>query len=714
VRLSFIVLLVLASGCGQQADPQKFNSAWQPEASAQSEWRHYLGDASFSHASSLNQIDTENVHLLEEAWRYQAGGHLEGAVSQMQCNPLIVHSIMYCTAPNLVAFALNAETGEELWRFEDASADDGIGVYHSRGVTYWESGDDRRIFFSARGQLFALNAHSGKPVSTFGNDGSISLHAGLPAWAEDQLVIATTPGTIYKDLLILGTRVGEFAGSAPGHVRAFDARTGEVRWLFRTIPEAGSFGADTWPEDALERAGGANSWAGIAVDHQRGIAFVPTGSATFDFYGGDRQGDNLFANSLLALDAESGERIWHYQFVRHDVWDRDLPAPPNLVEIQREGKSIPAVAQATKTGHVFLFHRETGELLNPVREEPVMGEALPGDKLSASQPLPTSPPAFINTEFVPSQRSPEAAAYVGAQLQQLAPFSSFTAPSLEGAVLYPGMDGGAEWGGMAYDADTNYLYVNANEVPYLLSLVPIEAGEEVSLRMAYLMMCAGCHGGDMRGDGVGVPSLVNLGERMGPLDAYKFVRAGGSRMPAFGSMPWYAPAAALLHIYTVSDEDLALQASQKQSHTAATDSNYLNAGFQRFLDHESMPASNPPWGSLNAIDLNRGELAWRIPFGNYPKMLDRGESGLGSENYGGPVITAGNLLFIGATPDRMFKAYDKRNGKLLWQTELPAAGFATPSVYAVNGRQYIVIAAGGGKLGEPTGSQYLAFALPEH
>ncbi len=713
ILLFHSALLALLTGYVQSANDIEHSGAYRPNAEPGQEWRSYLGDKANTHASALKQINTDNVHQLQEAWRYDAGGALSNGISQMQCNPVVVKGILYCTAPDLTAFALNAATGEELWRFEDASADDGIGVYHSRGVSYWEQGDDRRILFTARDRLYALNAMTGRVIRSFGDGGSVSLHTGLPDWAREQLVISTTPGTVFENLLILGARVGEFAGSAPGHVRAFDVVTGQLQWLFRTIPAAGEPGSETWPAEALEKAGGANAWAGFALDAERELLFVPTGSATFDFYGADRIGDNLYANTLLALNARTGKRVWHYQFVRHDVWDRDLPAPPNLVTLNVAGQSVPAVAQATKTGHVFLFHRETGELLSPVYEEPVRGQPIVGDQLSPSQPLPLSPPPFIETQYRPTDRSPDSSAYVLAAMKELDPFSSFRAPSVRGTILYPGTDGGAEWGGMAYHQRSNMLYVNANEVPSLLTLVPIEQGEDLSLRMAYVMLCSACHGGDMRGDGISIPSLVDLGDRMGPLDAYRFVRSGGGRMPAIDQLPWYMPAAALAYIYTVSDEDLALQAEKKAGRNIADNQQYLNAGFQGFVDQEGLPASKPPWGSLSAIDLNSQQIAWRIPLGDYPKALAKGYSGLGSENYGGPVVTAGDLLFIAATPDRMFKAYDRRNGELLWQAELPAAGFATPTTYAVDGRQYVVIAAGGGKLGQPTGSEYVAFALPQ-
>jgi quinoprotein glucose dehydrogenase len=518
------------------------------------------------------------------------------------------------------------------------------------------------------------------------------------------------PGSIYRDLIILGSRVNEFKGAAPGHIRAFDVVTGELRWVFHTIPQPGQYGASTWPAERLAEAGGANSWAGIAIDEERGLAFVPTGSASFDFYGGDRHGDNLFANSLVALNARTGERVWHYQFVRHDLWDRDLPSPPNLITLEQGGVQIPAVSQATKTGHLFVFHRETGEPLFPMQEVPVTGEGVTGEKPAASQPLPLAPPPFSEQVFVPTDRSPALTDLVERRVANLDSGQTFMAPSEKGMVLYPGMDGGAEWGGAAYDEHAQRLYINSNEVPYLLQLTAVPKDMGMSPRFAYLVMCGGCHGADMQGDGVSVPPLVQLSERLSPLEAYDIVSQGRGRMPAFTQIPWYAKAAILWHVYTgeaTPDEE------RSEPGTAAVENDYLNAGFQRLLDFEGLPASRPPWGTLTAIDLKSADILWRIPLGDYPQVLAQNQSGLGAENYGGPLVTAGDLLFIAATPDRQLRAYDKHNGELLWQATLPAAGFATPITYAVDGRQYVVIAAGGGKLGEPSGSSYIAFALPD-
>jgi quinoprotein glucose dehydrogenase len=708
-----LLLLLLIAGCSGPENNSVYAAAENPLALQEAEWRHYLGDSGFAHYSRLRQIDTTNVSQLREVWRYKAGGELPHGGSQMPCNPLVIRAILYCTGPDLSVFAVDAATGEELWRTATDDSFSRHGVNTLRGLSYWEDASEQRLLMTAGGYLYALNARTGQKVPGFGASGRVSLHTGLPEWAADSLVVSTTPGTVHKDLLIIGTRVSEFKGAAPGHIRAFDIRSGALRWIFRTIPEPGEFGADTWPAAALERAGGANAWAGLAIDQERGMVFAPTGSASFDFYGGDRHGDNLFANSLIALNASTGERVWHYQFVRHDVWDRDLPAPPNLITVQRDGKSIDAVAQATKSGHVFVFDRDSGTPLFPMEEIPVTGAALPGERLAATQPLPLAPPPFTRQQFEASTRSPGTAAYLARKLRNYPAPQQFQAPTTSGTIVYPGIDGGAEWGGMAWDPGSGLLFVNANEVPFQLALTELPAGQGEGIELAYLMLCSGCHGADLAGDGVGIPSLRDLGDRLSPLEAMRVVRQGRGRMPAFTQLKWYEQAAALWYVYNWDATDTNRTANQGGAVTASdTARNYLNAGYQRLLDQDGLPASQPPWGTLTAIDVNNNRIAWRNALGDYPAAVQLGLSGLGAENYGGPIATAGGLLFIAATPDAQFRAFNSGSGELLWQTSLSTAGFATPATYAAAGRQFVVIAAGGGKLGAESGSEYIAYALP--
>ena len=712
---SFAAAAALLLGCApiDGSSPPDFGLARSRASSPEREWRTYLGDRSVTHSSPLAAIDRDNVGSLEVAWTYDAGGVPEPGRSQIQFNPLIVKGVLYGVSPSLRYFALDASTGAELWSFQP---DAEVELWTtSRGAVFWEEGDDERLIVGAGPYLYALNARSGRPIASFGDDGRVDLRAGLDLGdrIDDMGVVATTPGSVFEDLLIVGGRVGESWGAAPGHIRAFDVRTGLQRWIFRTIPRPGELGFETWPADAWQRAGGANAWAGFSVDVERGLVFAPTGSATFDFYGGDRKGDNLFANTLLALDARTGERRWHFQTVRHDVWDRDLPAPPNLIELERAGERIPAVAQITKTGDTFLFHRETGAPLFPIREEPVVGKSVPGEHTSTSQPVPTRPPPFVRRGFTledVTDRTPTAHAEVMARAAHMAHGSLYVPPATAGMIQYPGIDGGAQWGGAAWDAEAQLLFVNANQVPSIVQLIEAPADTDFfhSPAGGYIFLCASCHGLDMRGDGGRMPSLADVSERLGPLDIYRTVRDGRGRMPGFeGMVPWYGLAAVAWYVYSAEDEDLPSSWAQAPGPKV-----FFNAGYQNLVDGDQLPGSKPPWGTLTAIDLAAGEHRWQVPLGDYPQILATGQRGLGAENYGGPIVTAGGLLFIAATPDAKLRAFDKQSGELLFEGALPTGGFATPATYEAGGRQFVVIAAGGGKLGTPMGAQYVAFALP--
>ena len=702
-------MLALACSSSTSESPA-LEVARSRSSAAEREWRTYLGDPASTQSSPLVEIHPGNVGTLETAWTYDAGGVSAEWTSQIQFNPLIVKGVLYGGSPSLRLFALDAATGQEIWGFQP---DVEVGlVTTSRGAAYWSDGAAERIFFGAGPYLYSVDARLGTPDAAFGEQGRIDLREGLGRdLVDDGMgVIASTPPAIFEDLILMGGRVGEGEGAAPGHVRAFDARTGRMAWIFHTIPLPGEVGHETWPQDAWKTAGGANAWAGISIDAERGIAFVPTGSATPDFFGGDRQGDNLFANSLLALDARTGERRWHYQVVRHDIWDRDLPSPPNLVEIERDGRRVPAVAQVTKTGHTFLFDRETGEPLFPIREEAVEGDAVPGEWVARSQPIPVLPLPFVRQAFsldLVTDRSPEARESVLQRIETMRYGSLFMPASGEGTIEYPGIDGGAEWGGAAWDAESGLLYVNANQVPWILQMVEV-AEESSALGQGYVMACSGCHGLDMRGDGVTVPSLLDVEERMGFLDVYRVTRNGRGRMPAMGGMmKWWQSAAIAWFVYRADEEDA-------PSHWATLEGpkRFINAGYQKLVDLDQLPGTRPPWGTLTAIDLSSGQHRWQIPLGDYPQILAAGESGLGAESYGGPLVTAGGLLFIAGTPDARFRAFDKATGDLLWETELPHAAYATPATYEAAGRQYVVIAAGGGKFNQPSGSLYRAFALP--
>ena len=663
--------------------------------------------------SGLDQINRDNVGRLEVAWTYDTGDALDR--SEMQCNPLIVDGVLYATSPMIRAFALNAATGEELWSFDPFDGEAQTRRYRNRGLSYWasEDGADRRLYYAARHKLFALDAATGRPVEGFGEGkGWVDLREGLGRDPATLSVSLTSPGSVYQDLLIVGSIVSEGLPSAPGDIRAYDVRTGALRWTFHTIPRPGEEGHETWPEDAWSYTGGANNWAGLTVDVERGIVFCPTGSAAFDFYGSNREGDNLYANTLLALDAATGERLWHFQAVRHDVWDRDFPTPPALVTIKRGWfDAIDAVAQPTKSGHLFIFERETGEPVYPIEYRDYPASDIPGEVLAKQQPLPTKPEPFARqllTEDMLTTRTPEAHAEALERFRQVRSAGQFIPPSREGTVIFPGFDGAAEWGGPAYDPETGILYVNSNEMAWILTLVPKEQRNRADSERLYRTYCANCHGDNLEGTPPEFPELERVAERRDRASVREVIAGGAGRMPGFAALG--DPVVDALTDWLIMGKSREVEVARTNS---PIDLDYTHTGYNKFLDSEGYPAIAPPWGTLNAIDLDTGEYVWKIPFGEFPELVEQGVTNTGSENYGGPVVTAGGLVFIGATNhDRKFRAYDKATGELLWETVLPAGGNATPSTYEVDGRQYVVIAAGGGKSGRPSGGKYVAFALP--
>lgn len=679
---------------------------------ASSGWKAVGGSPYNIHYSSLQQINRANVHKLKVAWTYDTGDVFPE--SEMQCNPIVVRGVLYATTPKLRLIALEAATGRLIWSFSPLEGKNAFWKLRNRGVNYWEDGDDRRLFYAVNQYLYAVDAKTGKSIATFGESGKVDLREGLGRDPKFQSVSATSPGVVYKDLLILGSIVSEDLPASPGDVRAFDVRNGKIRWTFHTIPHPGEFGYETWPKDAWTYSGGSNDWAGLSLDEKRGLAFIATGSAAFDFYGANRIGDDLFSNCVIALNADTGERVWHFQGVKHDLWDRDFPAAPVLITVQRDGRSVDAVAQTTKSGFVFVLDRETGKPLFPVEYRKVPASDVDGEITADTQPFPLLPPPFARQVFTPdlvTRRTQEAHSEVLAHLKKVRSGGQFTPPSREGTVVFPGFDGGGEWGGPAFDPESGVLYVNANEMAWILRLIPRpQTREQATSKQVYAANCASCHRADMRGTPPEFPSLVNLGDKYKEPQIARVISEGRGRMPNFAHLGQNVVSAMAHFLATGEDHVFATPISDQ----SASPLKYTIDGYNKFLDSGGYPAVKPPWGTLNAINLNSGRIVWKIPFGEFPELAAMGLHNTGSENYGGPVVTAGGLIFIGATThDKKFRAYDKATGKLLWEASLPAGGNATPATYEVNGREFVVIAAGGGKSGEPPGGSYVAFALPE-
>ena len=599
------------------------------------DWPAYGGAPENNHYSSLAQINRSNVKRLTVAWSFDTKE--EGG---LQTSPIIVAGVLYGIAPTQKVFALDAATGELLWKF-----DSGIrGTQPNRGLAYWANGNDKRILVGVVNFLYALDVTTGRPIPSFAKEGRIDLRENLgrePASA--QSIALTSPPVVYKDLVIVGGRNPETLPAPPGDIRAFDVRSGKLRWSFHTIPHPGEFGYRTWPQDAWKNSGAANNWAGMTLDPQRGIVYVPTGSAAFDFYGADRIGDDLFANCLIALNAQTGERIWHFQGVHHDIWDRDFPSPPALLTVKRDGKEIAAVAQTSKQGFVYLFDRTSGNPLFPIKSRKYPSSAVPGEAAAREQPLPLRPAPFARqllTADLLTMRTPEVHQWALEKFRKVRSEGQFVPFSVgKDTVVFPGFDGGAEWGGPAVDAETGIIYVNSNEMAWTGALAP-NTGEN-SPRAIYMSQCSVCHGEKMTGSPPAMPSLVRASERLTFTQVATTIKNGKGRMPAFPNLTEDQLFALIDFVMSGENKELSSSAPPPVS------MKYRFTGYHRFLDPEGYPAIAPPWGTLNAINLNTGEYVWKIPLGEYPELAAKGQKNTGTENYGGPIVTAGGLLFIG-------------------------------------------------------------------
>ncbi|MEO3406168.1 PQQ-binding-like beta-propeller repeat protein [Mucilaginibacter sp. CAU 1740] len=701
-------------------------------------WSTYAGSKDGIRYSSNQEINATNVGQLKQVWTYSTHDKDTANRSQNQCNPVMVDGVLYGTSPKLKLFALNAATGEQKWLFDPAKDDttnngDPMAYYKvSRGVIYWQNnaGGEKRIFYSVGAKTWAIDAENGNPVRSFGNNGYLDLTKDLGRDTKS-FVAGTTPGVVYKDLLLVGTRVSESADAAPGHIRAYDTRTGKLRWIFHTIPQPGEPGYETWQDTAAyKKFGGANSWAGMALDEKRGIVYIPTGSIGGDFYGGFRKGKNLYSNSLLALDAATGKLKWHFQVVHHDLWDRDLPANPNLVTIVKDGKKIDAVAQITKHGHIFLFDRTNGKPIFPIEEKPVPTKALPGEEVWPTQPIPTLPQPFARQMFNPedvTNRTPEAHAEMLAKYNQVKNRIMFTPPSKEGGWIFPGFDGGGEWGGAAVDPETKILYVNCSELPWAQVMIDVpktnvnDNSPQALGHMVYNTNCIGCHGAELKGNGTSYPSLVNIGKKYSADQLNGIIANGRNMMPSFKQISPTDKKNLLAFLLKIPEVKATKEIAKEPTSNRATSTvaekkmvdqiPYAMNGYNRFLDKDGYPGIKPPWGTLNAVDLTSGKLLWKVPLGEYAELTKKGIPVTGTENYGGPLVTKGGLVFIAATKDEKIRAFDKRTGKVVWEAQLPAAGYATPATYTIDGKQYIVIACGGGKIGSKSGDSYVCFGL---
>lgn len=670
-------------------------------------WSSYLGDSGRSHYSTLSEITPKNVADLKVAWRYKAPDW-----GQMQMNPIVVDSMLYGVTAALRAFALNAATGEEIWRFGDS-----LQVWHStsRGVSFWQNDDDKRILFTRGPDLYALDALTGEPIRSFGKGGKIDMRSGLPESDKDKFVISNTPGTVYKNLIVMPLRLSEDVDAAQGDIMAFNVITGALEWVFHPIPYPGEAGYETWEDkNAYQNklVGAANNWAGMAVDEELEILYIPTGSAAPDFYGGMRKGSNLFSDCLLALNANTGERIWHFQFTHHDIWDRDPPAPPNLLTVERHGKKIPAVAQVTKQGFVFVFNRITGEPLFDIKEKPVPPSKLEGEEAWPTQPFPVAPKPFARQSIDITEDDVSPYAENKEELKGVLKMLEkriYAPPGIDPVLLFPGYDGAAEWGGTAADPNDGIIYVNSNEMPWIMQMQAVDekSGAATLGERLYSDNCAICHKSDRTGmEFSGFPSLIGLKASKSKEEVALQITQGKGMMTGFPEITGNEMDALLSFLF---DEN------SKQEVTAEEQSTYplpyKHKGYTKFFDSNGNPAIAPPWGTLHAINLNTGEYIWSIPFGETLSLKAQGITGTGCENYGGPIVSENGLLFIGATKDGYFRVFDKHNGNLLWEYQLPAPAFATPAMYEVNGKQYIAIACGGEKLGTKKGNEIVAFAL---
>jgi quinoprotein glucose dehydrogenase len=677
-------------------------------------WGSYRGNSETNAYSPLTQINKDNVQNLEVAWQFGPGATppVAGAPAAApgrgfggggsQSNPIIVDGTMYSILGRGKIYAVNSSTGEQVWEFDPSVANLGGGV--SRGVTYWEKGSDKRILAAIGNNLVAINATNGELIKTFADGGRVDLRVGL---RDDPKTInaagSSSPGVIYGDLIIMGARVDESYGSAPGYIRAYNVITGKLTWTFHTIPHPGEVGYNTWPKDAWKEFGGANAWAGLSVDQKRGMVFIATGGTSYDFYGVDRPGNNLFADCVVALNAKTGKHIWHFQTIHHDLWDWDLSSPPNLVTITKNGVKRDAVVQLSKSGFTFVLDRVTGKSLFPIKETPVPKSDIPGEITSPTQPIPVLPKPFARqalTEKDISNFSQAAHDSSMRLLKKLRYEGIYTPPSVRGTFHSPGSNGGADWGGGSFDPRTNIIYIKTNDAPEIIRMQKLEnraVANQTDFEVGkgiYNTYCVACHGADKLGDEQSYPSLLNIQKRLTDAQIIAKIKAGGGKMPGFASViNDKAKEAAILSFVTGNDTKTITASDGKPVPQKVRYTNVV--AYRAISDMNGNPFVTPPWGSLVAINLATGKELFRVPAGNDETRQKPGEPETGLTGNAGAVSTAGNIVFWGGGRDKKLRAFDSKTGKVIWSTTMPASSNATPSIYkGKDGNQYIAVTIG--------------------
>lgn len=688
------------------------------EESEINSWTYFRADNGSSNYSSLDQINTSNIDKLENTWTFQMEDMADGARPGLSQNtPIIVDGVLYTVSAKGWLYALDPATGEKKWSFDPFDGGDGGGTV--RGVSYWQNGGEKRIIFGSGSHLLAIDAATGKLAPDFGENGKVDLRIGLRDDPENLFVTLTSPGIVQGDLIIVGGRMQDLYGSPPGYIRAYNCKTGNLEWTFHTIPLPGEPGYETWPKEAYKTAGGANNWAGMSLDPERDMVFVSLGSPSYDFYGADRLGQNLYGNCVLALKASTGQYVWHFQTVHHDLWDYDLPAPPNLVTLEKDGKMVDAVAQISKQGFVYILDRDSGEPIYPIEERPVPISDMPGEESWPTQPFPTKPKPFVRQSMTAqdlSNFSDESHSSLLQQFDSLRYEGMYTPPAIRGTVMLPGTRGGAQWGGAGFDKETNMLYIRSMDVAELITIVekdPSKIQSESVLDLGttlYQNYCAACHGTERQGNGAVFPALIDLKDRLTKEVSRQKIANGVGQMPGFSrALNGDEIESLLAYLYEEEDREISPDGDDNSSDGKIQ---YFNiSGYTTWIGQDGNPALQPPWGMLSALNLSTGEYEWQIPLGNNPKLQMEGAPPTGLEGKSGPTVTAGGLIFISGAEDHKFSAIDKATGNTLWETTLPAMANATASTYSIKGKQYVVISVGGTEE-NPSGS-LMAFALPE-